>query len=157
MSKTINEIFDNDELKNAKVLEVNRFESVYLENNGKKQFKVGALPNEAQVSKIFTFHATDVNQDGNLDVLLGGNFYGVSMYQGRYDASYGLLLQGNGKGTFRAILPTSSGFLLEGEIRDIKPLKTASGLIYLVARNNAPLQVFRPKKQGALFTASAGK
>ncbi|PSR55465.1 RNA-binding protein [Adhaeribacter arboris] len=155
--KTIEEIFDKDELKEAKMLEVNCFESIYLENNGKKQFKLRPLPMEAQVSKIFTFYPTDVNQDGNLDILLGGNFYGVSMYQGRYDASYGLLLQGNGRGGFQSVLPTSSGFLLEGEIRDIKPVKTVAGLIYLVARNNAPLQVFRPKKQGASATAFVTK
>ncbi|QMU31307.1 VCBS repeat-containing protein [Adhaeribacter radiodurans] len=152
--KAIDEIFNNNELKDARVLEVNHFESIYLENDGKKHFKVVPLPKEAQISKIFTFYPTDINQDGNLDVLLGGNFYGVSMYQGRYDASYGLLLQGNGKGAFKPILPTTSGFLLEGEIRDIKPLKTASGLIYLVARNNAPLQVFRPKKTGATALAT---
>jgi len=155
--KTIDEIFNNEELKDAKVLEVNRFESVYLENTGKKQFKVNALPTQAQVSRIFAFHATDVNQDGNLDVLLGGNFYGVSMYQGRYDASYGLLLQGNGKGTYQPVLPTSSGFLLDDEVRDIKPLKTATGLIYLVARNNAPLQVFRPKRSITQATALVNK
>ncbi|RDC65130.1 VCBS repeat-containing protein [Adhaeribacter pallidiroseus] len=153
--KTIEEIFSKDELKDAKVLEVNRFESVYLENNGKKQFKVKVLPTEAQVSRIFAFHTADVNQDGNLDVVLGGNFYGVSMYQGRYDASYGLVLQGNGKGAFKPLLPTASGFLLEGEVRDIKPLQTVSGLVYLVARNNASLQVFRPKKSRA--TALANK
>ena len=152
--KTIAEIFDKDELKDAKVLAVNNFESVYLENTGQKQFKIKALPKEAQVSRIFTFHTADVNQDGNLDVLLGGNFYGVSMYQGRYDASYGLLLQGTGKGAFRPVLPTQSGFLLEGEIRDIKPVKTATGVIYVVARNNAPLQVFRPTKSSATALAT---
>ncbi|QNF33057.1 VCBS repeat-containing protein [Adhaeribacter swui] len=155
--KTIEEIFDKDELKEAKVLEVNQFESVYLENNGKKQFKVVPLPLEAQVSKIFTFYPTDVNQDGNLDVLLGGNFYGVSMYQGRYDASYGLMLQGNGKGAFKPVMPTSSGFLLNGEVRDIKTLKTATGLIYLVSRNNAPLQVFRPKNSAGSVNALVSK
>jgi hypothetical protein len=142
--KTIEEIFDKNELKDAQILEVNRFESVYLENDGKKHFKLRALPQEAQVSRMFTFAVADVNQDQNPDILLGGNFYGVSMYQGRYDASYGLILEGNGKGGFKPVLPTQSGLLLDGEIRDIKPLKTASGQVYLVARNNAPLQVFRP-------------
>ena len=75
-------------------------------------------------------------------MLLGGNLYGVSTYQGRYDASYGLLLRGNGKGKFTAVLPTTSGFLLEEQVRDIKPLKTATGELLLVARNGLPLQLF---------------
>ncbi|KAA5541592.1 VCBS repeat-containing protein [Adhaeribacter rhizoryzae] len=144
--KTIDQIFDKDQLAAAKVLEVNTFESVYLENLGNKKFKLYALPREAQVSKIFALHLTDMNNDGNLDILMGGNFYGVSPYQGRYDASYGLLLQGNGHGKFKAILPTQGGLVLEGQVRDIKPLQTSNGELLLVARNDLPLQIFRRTK-----------
>ncbi|MGV3586425.1 MAG: VCBS repeat-containing protein [Adhaeribacter sp.] len=144
--KTIDQIFDKDQLAAAKVLEVNTFESVYLENLGNKKFKLYALPREAQVSKIFALHLTDMDNDGNLDILLGGNFYGVSPYQGRYDASYGLLLQGNGHGKFKSILPTQGGLVLEGQIRDIKPLQTSTGELLLVARNDLPLQIFRRTK-----------
>jgi enediyne biosynthesis protein E4 len=148
--KTIDEIFTTEQLKDADLLEVNTFESVYLENAGNKSFKLHKLPLEAQISKIFAFHIEDVDQDGNLDVLLGGNFYGVSMYQGRYDASYGLLLKGNGKGNFAPVLPTENGFLLEGEVRDIKSLQTKDGKLLLVARNNLPLQVFKPIQKSVL-------
>lgn len=144
--KTVDEIFSNGELKDAAVFGVQMFESVYLENTGKKKFKIHTLPFEAQVSRIFVFHIEDVDQDGNLDVLLGGNFYGVSTYQGRYDASYGLLLKGNGKGNFKPVLPTENGFLLEGEVRKIKSLKTKEGELLLVARNNQPIQIFRHLK-----------
>jgi hypothetical protein len=65
------------------------------------------------------------------------------MYQGRYDASYGLMLKGTGKGSFTAVLPTACGFLLEGEVRDIKPIKTDQGELLLVARNRAGIQAFR--------------
>jgi hypothetical protein len=140
--KPLDALFDKKDLDGAEVREVNRFESVYVENRGKEGFKVHALPAEAQVSKIFAFRVEDVDGDGNPDVLLGGNFYGVSTYQGRYDASYGLLLRGDGKGRFTPVLPTTSGFLLEGEVRDIKVLKTPRGPLWAVARNNAPLQLF---------------
>ncbi|MGB4397945.1 MAG: VCBS repeat-containing protein [Daejeonella sp.] len=141
--KTIDQLFSADELKDALILEVNKFASIYLENKGNKQFNIKNLPEEAQVSKIFSFSTNDVDGDGAIDILLGGNFYGVSTYQGRYDASYGLILKGNGKGAFKPVLPTLSGFLLNGEVRDIKSLKTAGGEIFLVATNNAPLQVFK--------------
>jgi hypothetical protein len=75
---------------------------------------------------------------------LGGNLYGVSSYQGRYDASFGLMLKGNGKGAFTAVPPAHSGFLPENQVRDIKYLRTATGEeLVLVARNNLPLQVFK--------------
>jgi hypothetical protein len=40
---------------------------------------------------------TDIDNDGFPDILAGGNFYGVSTYQGRYDANYGLVLKNKGK------------------------------------------------------------
>lgn len=141
--KTVDQLFSADELKDALILEVNKFASIYLENKGNKQFNIRNLPEEAQVSKIFSFSTNDVDGDGAMDIMLGGNFYGVSTYQGRYDASYGLILKGNGKGAFKPVLPTLSGFLLNGEVRDIKSLKIAGGEIFLVATNNAPLQVFK--------------
>jgi hypothetical protein len=141
--KTVPEIFTEKDLNSAQVREVNTFASVYLENKGKGRFVSTPLPLEAQVSKIFSFLVDDVDADGNPDVLLGGNFYGVNPYQGRYDGSYGLMLKGNGKGGFTGILPTDCGFLLEGEVRSIKKLRAAQGNLYLVARNNKPLQIFR--------------
>jgi len=150
--KTVEDIFEEQELKDARVLEVNTFASVYWENTGNGQFKKHVLPREAQVSKLFAFDITDVNQDGNLDVVAGGNFYGVSTYQGRYDGSYGLLMQGNGKGGFDAISLAEAGFVMDGEVRDIKMLHTADGgEMMLVARNNDALQVF--KKRGKILVA----
>ncbi|UFH55037.1 VCBS repeat-containing protein [Spirosoma sp. KNUC1025] len=141
--KTLNEVVKDDELKGADEYTVNQFASVYLENrNGK--FIVHELPVMAQVSKLFALQAIDFDQDGDLDVLGGGNFYGVSTYQGRYDASYGLVLRNDGKGNFTALSPIDSGFLLNGEIRDIQPVKTSRGTLLLVARNNAGLQLFKP-------------
>ena len=127
---------------------VNTFESVYLENLGNKTFKLSPLPNLAQVSKIMTMFSEDVDNDGNMDVILGGNFRGASMYQAQYDASYGLILKGNGKGNgssprFKAIVPTDSGFLQEGDVRDIKIVNTPKGKLYFVVRNNAKMQVFK--------------
>jgi hypothetical protein len=141
--KTIEEIFKSEELKDAKVLEVEKFESVYLENrNG--SFVSHDLPREAQVSKLFAWAVADVNGDGKLDLLGGGNYAGVSPYQGRYDSSYGLVLINKGKGSFEALSSIDTGFLLDGEIRDIKSVKTASGSLWVIARNNLPLTILKP-------------
>jgi hypothetical protein len=155
--KTVEELFTPEELKGASQLQVQKFESVYLENTGNGQFALHHLPFEAQVSKIFSFLVTDADKDGHMDVLLGGNFYGASMYQGRYDASYGLMLKNNGKGDFTSVLPVESGFLLEGEVRKIKSLKTTDGDLILVARNNKPLQIFKPTKRASRTVALRAK
>ena len=141
--KTIDELFTKNELKDADEKLVSTFESVYLENQGNNKFKIKYLPSLAQVSKIMSLVTEDVDNDGNLDIIIGGNFNGANMYQARYDAFFGLILKGNGKGDFKASVPTDNGFLMEGDVRDIKTLNTPKGKLYFVARNNDKMQVFR--------------
>ena len=144
----LNVVLKDEELKGADEYTVNQFASVYLENKGGQggapAFVVHELPMMAQISKLFALQAVDMDHDGDLDVLGGGNFYGISTYQGRYDASYGLVLRNDGKGNFSALSPVDSGFLLNGEIRDIRTVQTAQGTLVVVARNDAGLQVFKP-------------
>lgn len=146
--KPLREVVNDDELKGAEEYTVNQFASIYLENQGNQKgvpkFAVHELPMLAQVSKLFALQAIDIDKDGDLDVLGGGNFYGVSTYQGRYDANYGLVLRNDGKNQFTALSPIDCGFLLNGEIRDIRPVRTAQGPLVVVTRNGAGLQVFKP-------------
>ncbi|MBC8151387.1 MAG: VCBS repeat-containing protein [Bacteroidetes bacterium] len=141
--KPISELFRGDELAGANELLVDQFASVYLENQ-RGTFIKRELPLAAQVSKLFTLRAFDIDADGDLDVLGGGNFYGVSPYQGRYDASNGLVLRNDGRGRFVSLSPFDAGFVLNGEIRDIKIANTRTGPLVIAARNAASLQVFRP-------------
>lgn len=140
---TIEELFGDNELKGATERMVNTFESIYLENKGKGEFKRHDLPALAQVSKVMVLRTEDVDKDGHLDVILGGNFNGASMYQARYDAFFGLILKGDGKGGFKALVPTDTGFLQEGDVRDIKIVHTPKGPLYFVTRNSDRLQVFK--------------
>jgi hypothetical protein len=140
---TIEELFGDNELKGATERMVNTFESIYLENKGQGKFERHDLPALAQVSKVMVLRTEDVDKDGHLDVILGGNFNGASMYQARYDAFFGLILKGNGKGGFKALIPTDTGFLQEGDVRDIKTVRTPKGLLYFVTRNSDHLQVFK--------------
>ena len=140
---TIEELFGDSELKGATERMVNTFESVYLENKGKGKFERHDLPALAQVSKVMVLRTEDVDKDGHLDVILGGNFNGASMYQARYDAFFGLILKGNGKGGFKALVPTDTGFLQEGDVRDIKIVQTPKGPLYFVTRNADHMQVFK--------------
>jgi hypothetical protein len=140
---TIEDLFGDNELKGATERMVNTFESVYVENKGKGKFEIHFLPALAQVSKVMVLRTEDVDKDGNLDVLLGGNFNGASMYQARYDAFFGLILKGNGKGGFSPMIPTETGFLQDGDVRDIKIVNTPKGPLYFVTRNSATMQIFK--------------
>ncbi|MFD2573413.1 VCBS repeat-containing protein [Spirosoma soli] len=144
----VQKLFTTAELNQADELNVDQFASIYLENRDGK-FALHELPMLAQVSKLFALLPIDIDHDGDLDILGGGNFYGVSTYQGRYDASYGLILRNDGKSSegdlqLTPLSPIDCGFMLNGEVRDIQTVKTAQGLLITVARNGQSIQLFRP-------------
>jgi hypothetical protein len=76
-------------------------------------------------------------------ILAGGNFSGVMPYEGIYDADYGDILTIGKQRALKSISSGSIGFLLRGEVRDIKTIKTATGNIYAVAFNNKEIRFFK--------------
>ena len=101
------------------------------------------MPSQAQLAPINGIVIKDFNNDNKLDIVLGGNFYGTRVKYGRYDASKGSILLGDGKGGFGTVNNIKSGFNLDGEVRDIVNVKTTGGKQMLIfARNNASLRTF---------------
>jgi len=60
---------------------------------------------------------------------------------GIYDASYGVMLKGDGRGDFRAIKGSASGLHIQGAVRDMIFIETHDKTLLLVAKNNTALQV----------------
>jgi hypothetical protein len=139
----ITDIFSPEVLNNSVHLDAYLLETSLFMNDGSGHFTRKPLPVEVQFSSVFAADTGDFNRDGNTDILLGGNLYNVKPETGRYDASYGSFLKGDGRGGFSNITAKSSGFRLEGEIRDIMQINTPVGKLLLVARSNDPLQVFK--------------
>lgn len=108
-------------------------ESVYLENQGSGNFRIVKLPTLAQFAPIQSIAIIDLNRDGNLDAIVVGNDFSTEPVAGRYDALMGLVLLGDGKGNFTAELADRTGFLAEGDCRDIVPIDDR----YLVVSRNA--------------------
>jgi hypothetical protein len=140
--QTIEDIFTKEELEGSIKHKVTMLESVILWNNGDGTFKIEILPQEAQLSPVFAILLKDIDNDGTVDILLGGNLHQVKPEVGRYDASYGVFMKGLGKGEFGVIPTKDSGFLLEGEIRDFGWVQVNGKRILMVVRNNASMQFF---------------
>jgi hypothetical protein len=139
--KTVQEVFGN-QLDNALSLNAQTLASGIFVNDGKGNFSFNPFPWEVQESPLFSFLTEDVDQDGLTDIITGGNLYGVLPYEGKYDANWGdILLNKNTK--YQWISPVNSGWLVRGETRDIKKIKTAKDTLYIVARNNNSLLFFR--------------
>jgi hypothetical protein len=142
--RRIEDILPPADRARATVLEAYDFATSVALNNGNGTFTLQPLPIEAQFSPVTAALTGDFNRDGRADLLLAGNEFGVPPVFGRYDASYGVVLNGIGGGRFEAVDLAKSGLVLEGQVRHIKAVRRATGGdLIVVARNDDRLQVLR--------------
>lgn len=141
--QTMEDIFGEKQVRTSAQSHVYETGSSIAWNNGDGTFRLEALPVEAQFAPVYGLELTDVDGDGNLDILLGGNFYRSKPEVGIYDASYGLVLRGDGNGRFAALKSAESGLLVKGEIRDLLTIEVAGETHMLIARNNERLLVYK--------------
>lgn len=141
---TIEDVFSPAELEKAVKLSAYELRTVLMINDGKGRFTRKELPVEVQFSTVYAVMVEDLDGDGNEDIFLGGNLYGAKPEVGRYDASRGFILKGNGRGDFVPVPAAASGVKIKGEVRDIKSLTDPSGKkVYLVSRNNDTMLVYK--------------
>jgi len=152
---TFEKSFTKEEIGAALVLKSETFASSYIENLGNGKFKIKELPKAIQIAPIFGMAVEDVNEDGNLDVMLVGNSYSTEVAIGKYDAFKGAVLMGDGKGNFETMLPKETGFLVDSDAKGISKLQTATDeTLYLVSSNADELKVFSNKKKKSKKTIS---
>jgi hypothetical protein len=89
--------------------------TVFLNRKGK--FQPVVLPPEVQFSPAFGICAADFDGDGNEDLFLAQNFFGVQPQAVRCDAGRGVLLHGDGTGNFQPMPSQASGLTVYGEGR----------------------------------------
>ena len=140
--KTIEEIFTEDQRKNMLTLEVKEMETTLFLNQSSR-FEKTTLPPEVQYTPTYAISADDFDKDGNIDLVLGGNLYEAKPEIGRYDASRGLFLKGNGKGEFTVLKQNISGFEVDGQIRDLEAIDIEGQRHLIVTRNDEGVLVFR--------------
>jgi enediyne biosynthesis protein E4 len=99
-------------------LTVNTLQSMLFLNRG-TNFEARPLPIEAQLAPVFGIGIADFNGDGREDAVLAQNFFAVDPMTSRYDGGRGVLLVGNGNGTFRAVSGQESGITVYGEGRGV--------------------------------------
>lgn len=148
-TRPFSKVFTQEELEGAYIGSAKKLESVILINEGGKQFRSIDLPDIAQLSTINDVIVDDVNGDLIPDIIAVGNMYGQETLFGRYNASLGTILLGDGKFGFSELSATQSGFVADGDARLIRTLNTNRGKVYAISNYNDSIQLFysiRPNK-----------
>ena len=147
-SATFDNIFTKNNQENMLKLTCDETKSCWFENTGNGKFIKHALPMEAQFAPVNAIVCDDVDGDGFKDLLLAGNDYQSDVITGRYDASYGCFLKGSSKKIFTNIPGVKSGFILKGDVKDMKLIKLSNGeKLVLAAVNNDSMRVFSIKRK----------
>ena len=139
-NQSLDQIFDPAIISKSIVNELTHLESGVLMNRDGAQFEWVSFPRMAQRSWVFASETIDINQDGIIDLILGGNLSGVKPEIGKSDASFGEVLIGNGDGTFRYLPNAQHQLKLSGEIRAISRLNDQK---LLIVKNNSAAEIWK--------------
>lgn len=141
--RTLQELIPKDKLQNSIMKEAVISSTVMAINNGKGNFEIKELPARVQFSCVCGISCTDVNKDGNLDLVMAGNDFEFKPQFSRLDASYGNVLLGDGKLNFEWQDYGKSGFKVKDEVKYLKRFKDNNGRMYIIAAiNNEKPKIF---------------
>ena len=134
--KSVDELFSTSIFKNSIMKQSTISESIIAVNEGDWNFSVKKLPSRVQLSCVCGIVCTDVNNDGNLDIIMAGNNFEFKPQYSRLDASHGSVLLGDGSLDFKWQNYNTSGFVIKNEVKHLKTISDKSGKTYLLAAIN---------------------
>ena len=138
--------FTAPEKEKASKVSMQENASLWIENVGDGTFKTHQLPMMAQISAMNGIQVKDINQDGHLDILYVGNNYANEVFIGRYDASNGGILLGNGKGEFT--YSGNSGLFVPEDAKSLISIDLGKkGLAFIASQNRGKMHAFTPVTQ----------
>ncbi|GEO07798.1 hypothetical protein SAE01_02940 [Segetibacter aerophilus] len=133
---TMDDFWSTKDRQDAIVMRANDMASSFIQNEGNGHFSIKPLPFQAQAAPVYGMVAEDFDNDGNLDVMMVGNDFGIEPYSGRHDAFMGLYLKGDGRGNFSHLTPAESGFFVKGDAKGLAQIHTAKNEDLLIATQN---------------------
>jgi len=140
-------IYSEERLDASLKLEVNNFASGILINNGDMNFEFKELPSLSQFGAVRDVIIKDVNKDGLMDFICGGNFYGSEVETVRYDSNFGSIVINKGNGNFETLSLEASGLVLNSDVRDLETVTIQNEEYLLVTSNNDEVRSYKFSKR----------
>ncbi len=134
--KSIQNLFSKDMITSSIIKKFTYAPSCVAMNEGNGNFTVKELPVMSQLSCINAIKPIDINGDGFLDLVTGGNQFGFLPQFEKLDGSFGDVLVNNGAGDFVWQENKKTGLNLRGELRDIKTIENSKGVFLLFLQND---------------------
>ena len=145
---SMDDIWSTQDKENAVMMNATDLQSSYIENKGNGKFTIKSLPIEVQMAPVYGMVNKDVDGDGNIDLLMVGNDYGMEPLGGRHDAFIGLYLKGNGKGGFSPRPVSESGFFVNGDSKGLASIHSAlKQEVLLATQNQGKILAFTPNRK----------
>ena len=135
-NKSIQELFSPALIKSSILKQFNYTPSCVAINEGNGNFNIKVLPVMSQLSCINAILPIDINGDGYIDLVTGGNQFGFLPQFEKLDASFGDVMINDGKGGFSWQDSKNTGLNLRGELRDITMIKNDKGTYLLFLQND---------------------
>ena len=134
-------LFSEEILAGSVSLTIDEARTGYMINHGNSNFSFHPLENEAQLAPVFDWLVFDINKDGYLEAIGGGNFSGFHYEHGAVDGSAGFMVA-----TYPEIVIVP-GNKLEyfglPEVRKFAHIRVKNEDYILVGSNNGPVEVFK--------------
>lgn len=141
--KQISEIIEKSDLDSAKELNVHTLSSGYLKNIN-NQYTFVPFKSELQIAPITSFLKYDFDDDGTFEILVGGNYFGVTPYHGRFDSFPGALI----KNDSTVILGNKIGLNFSNKaIKSLNIISFKQQPFLMVTVNNDKAQVYELTNQ----------
>jgi hypothetical protein len=140
--KSIQDLFPST-IDKAVVKEFNYCSSIIAFNKGNGNFQVSKMPVRAQLSSVNSIICVDLNNDGLLDIITGGNKSGFPPQLQKLDASYGDVFINKGRNGFEWKGFGDTNLHVDGEVKDILKLQTSNNNYLLFLRNDDYPKMFR--------------
>ncbi|WP_055148120.1 VCBS repeat-containing protein [Jiulongibacter sediminis] len=109
-------------------------ETVYFKNEGGR-FVRQSLPVQIQAAPVYALLSADIDQDGDLDLIAGGNNTKTRVRLGNISANHGQVFLNDGKGNFTYVPQCRSGLNLIGDVRGLEIVNNN----LIVGRNTLPV------------------